>query len=106
MRRGDVHWVRFPPAVGGMIRKARPAVIVTRDAAIRRLNRLQVVPLTSNVSRRYPGEALITAGHRPSKALATQLTTLDKSLVDERYASLSAADLAAVEHAMREQLDL
>jgi len=106
VRRGDVHWVRFPPAVGGMIRKARPAVIMTSDAAIRRLNRVQVVPLTSNVTRRYPGEALITAGRRPSKALATQLTTLDKSLIDNRYASLSDSDLAAVEHAIREQLDL
>lgn len=106
MQRGEVYWVRFPAGVGGMIRKARPAVVVTSDTAIPHLNRVQVVPLTSNAQRLYPGEALVTAGVRQSKALATQVTTVDKSLVDDRYAVLSAADLAAVDQALRRQLGL
>ena len=89
-----------------MIPKARPAVVVTSDAAVPHLNRVQVVPLTSNTQRLYPGEALVTAGARASKALATQVTTVDKSLVDDRYEALSAADLAEVDQALRRQLDL
>ena len=31
MKRGDVWWVNFEPAVGGEVRKQRPAVIVTQS---------------------------------------------------------------------------
>ena len=32
MNRGEVWWVRFDPAVGGEIRKSRPAVIISTRA--------------------------------------------------------------------------
>ena len=48
MKRGEVWWVAFDPAVGSEIRKTRPAVMVRNDAANRRLARVIVVPLTSS----------------------------------------------------------
>ena len=60
MKRGEVWWVEFDPALGTEIKKARPAVIVSNDAANRNLARVVVVPLTSNTEKAYPGEALVS----------------------------------------------
>ena len=60
MRRGEVWWVAFDPAVGSEIQKTWPAIIVSYDSANRNLKRVVVVPLTTNTSRVFPGEARVS----------------------------------------------
>ena len=106
MNRGEVWWVQFDPAVGGEIRKRRPAVIVSNDSSNRSLNRLQVVPLTSNVSRIYPGEAAVTLNGELRKAMAHQLTIVSKLRIGGWMGTLSHEDIDQIEIAMRTQLGL
>ena len=106
MRRGEVWWVEFDPSVGSEIRKTRPAVIVSNDAANRNLARVVVVPVTSNTGRRYPGEAIVTVGGQSSKAMADQIMAADKARLKRQLDTLSKADMLAVEVAIKVQLAL
>ena len=106
MNRGEVYWTSFPSGTGGEIRHDRPAVIVTNDAAIAALNRVQVVPLTSRTDRVFRGEALITFQGGPSKAMATQIGTIDRSRLGRRMGGITTADMRRIDDAIREQLGL
>ncbi len=106
MKRGEVWWINFDPSVGGEIRKKRPAVIISNDAANHFLNRVQVVPLTSSVGKLYPSEAYITLQGKKAKAMADQLTTVSKKRIINQVGSLSQTDLDGIKRAIMLQLDL
>lgn len=106
MERGEVWWVEFDPAIGSEVRKTRPAVIVSNDAANRHLARVVVIPLTSNTTRQYPGEALVTVAGQNSKAMSDQLMAADKARLQRRIGTLSKNDMLVVEDAMRVHLGL
>ena len=106
MTRGSVWWVEFDPAVGSEIQKTRPAIIVSNDTANRFLARVVVIPLTSNVSRVYPGEAVVTVNGNERKAMTDQIMSADKSRLKDKIAELSDTDLLSIEAAMKQFFNL
>ena len=106
MKRGEVWWVNLDPSVGGEIRKKRPAVIISNNAANQFLNRVQVIPLTSSVDKLYPSESYITFRGKKAKAMADQLTTVSKKRLINQAGSVSKTELEGIMRAIAIQLDL
>jgi mRNA interferase MazF len=103
-RRGELWWVSFDPSVGGEIQKTRPAIVISNDSANAALNRVIVVPVSSQVAKLYPGEALITLNGEQRKAMADQIMTVSKQRLKNRVGILAHSDIAAVEGAVLLQL--
>ena len=106
MKRGEVWWVTFDPAVGSEIQKTRPAIIVSNDSANRNLKRVVVVPLTTNTSRVFPGEARVSVAGEFCKAMSDQVMAADKLRLKDKLATLSKSDMLEVEKAICTHLGL
>lgn len=105
-RRGEVWWVAFDPSVGGEIQKTRPALIISNNAANAALNRVIVIPLTSQTSKIYPGEAMVTLNGEQRKALGDQVMTASKRRLRTKLGSLEGTAMTAVEDALLLQLGI
>jgi mRNA interferase MazF len=106
MRRGEVWWIDFNPSVGGETHKVRPAIIISNDAANKILNRVQVVPITSNITKCYPCEAFVEIEGKLNKAMADQLATVSKLRLKSKIGRVADDHIMAVENAVKIQLDL
>lgn len=115
MRRGEIRWVDLDPTRGAESDKRRPGVIVSNDGANTTANRLgrgvvTIVPVTTNVERIYPFQVLLTAEAtglvRDSKAQAEQVRSIAVERIGERLGTVTGADLAALDEALRLHLAL
>ena len=105
-QRGEVWIVRFGPSVCGEIQKTRPAIVFSNDTVCALLNRVQVIPISSQVSQLYAAEAYVTLSGERRKAMADQITTISKLRLQRRQGRLSPDDIDAVERVVRTQLGL
>jgi len=106
MKRGEVWWVDFEPAIGSEVRKTRPAVIVSNDASNGAMSRVQVVPVTSNTTKLYVFESRIEVKGAQGKAMADQIMTADKQRLKKRIGKVSPSEMLGIERAIKIQLGI
>lgn len=111
MKRGDVVRVRLDPGEGREIRKTRPAVVVSNNAACRYDSVIQVVPITRLPDRELrPYESLIDSESsglaKASRAVANQIRTIARHRASKPLGRLTVGELAALDRAVAIQLGL
>lgn len=115
MRRAEIRVVSLDPVRGAESNKTRPAVIVSNDGAnatAARLGRgvVTVVPITSNVSRVFPFQVLLTAEEcglgRDSKAQAEQVRSVSVERVGRKTGHVPPSLMARIDSALKLHLGL
>lgn len=115
MLRGEVRLTDLEPSRGSQADKRRPVIIVSNDRANATADRLgrgvvTVVPLTSNVARVFPFQALLPAdvtGLRVhSKAQAEQVRSVTVERIGPVLGRVPAQVMAEVDEALRLHLHL
>ena len=102
MRWGDIVRVDLNPVIGSEANKVGPAVIVSNDGANRAAERfgrgvITVAPITSNVTKVYPFQILITSDEgetgltAESKIQVEQIRAVDVTRISRRLGRLPGA---------------
>jgi mRNA interferase MazF len=114
MKRGDVCWALLEPRSGAEQRGRRPVVVVSHDSfnQVEGWRSVIVVPLTTSRRQglRGPTVVALAAGDtglpQDSVALGHQVTTLDRTKLEEAVAHLDRSSMDALGRAIAATCDL
>lgn len=110
IKRGKIYLVNLDPAIGGEIRKTRPAVVVSNDINNKYNVTVTILPITSNVNKIFPFEVLLPKGSgnlpKDSKVKADQIRTIDKSRLVKEIGELLPSQISEIEQAINIHLGL
>lgn len=112
MKRGEIWWADLPAPAGSEPGYRRPVLIIQADSFNRsRIQTVIVAILTSNLQlANAPGNVLLPAQvsglPKDSVVNASQVLTVDRSVLIERVTMLDSESLWLVEDGLRLVLDL
>ncbi len=112
IRKGELYWVDFGPAVSSAPAKRRPAVVIQGDQFNQsRLATVVVAAVTSNTAlASYPGNVFLPAAvvglPRDSVANVTALATLDRRDLVERIGAIPEHLMVELDAGLALVLDL
>lgn len=102
--RGEIYLVCLDQTIGAEIHKTRPALIISNDVNNQYSDTVTVIPITSNVEKVYPFEAVLSSSEpglsRKSKAKCNQIRTIDKKRLLKSLGKISFQELKEVEKSL------
>ena len=105
-RRGEIWWANLDPTVGSEINKTRPCLIISNSAVNQHRRTVVVVPLSSSPNAAPPMMVSVQCSGQPAVAVSDQVRAVAKERLVSLIERLPAAELQAVEAALREVLEL
>lgn len=102
-KRGQIYRVNLEPTQGSEQQgTARPCVILSITPLNKKLRQIGVVPLSTSAKALPPVVVAVPSAGSASVALCHQVRTIDKARIGKTVGELSAADMTAIEHAVRQ----
>ena len=98
--------MNFDPSLGGEIKKKRPAVVISTDKANPHLNRVVVIPLSSNISKMYPSETKVIIKGKENKAMVDQIRAISKGRLVSKIQTLTINEMKRIEEKIKSFLEL
>ena len=105
-RRGEIWWVRLDPTVGSEIQKTRPCIVLTANVQNQQRRTAVVIPLSTSSQINPPLMVPVMCAGRHAVAVIDQIRAVSKARLDRRIGALAAEELAAVEAALGDVLEL
>lgn len=85
MKRGEIWFADLSPTRGSETAKHRPVLIISNNANNRASGTITILPITSNITRVYPFEVLLSSVEcglpKDSKIQAQQIRTIAKERI-------------------------
>lgn len=106
-KRGDIWLINLDPTLGSEIKKARPAIIISRTDFNKVSGTLTIVPVSSS-GIFIPGLHVLIADLRKSKshAIIPQLRVAAKERFQKKLGKISDDELKEIEFHLKFYLDL
>lgn len=102
-KRGQIYRVNLEPTQGSEQQgTARPCVILSITPLNSKLRQVGVVPLSTSAKALPPVVVSVPSAGASSVALCHQVRTIDKTRMGKHVGEISAADMTAIEHAVRQ----
>jgi mRNA interferase MazF len=105
-RRGEIWWAKLDPTLGSEINKTRPCLVVSNSVINEHRRTVVVVPLSSSPRSAPPLLVDVTCAGKPAVAVIDQVRAIAKERLVSLMEKLPAAELKAIEAALREILEL
>ena len=103
IQRGDIYRVNLEPTLGSEQQgAARPCVVLSITPFNKQFKTVGVIPLSTSAKAHAPVSVSVPSAGEFSVALCYQLRTVDKVRLLKRTGELSAADMAALEAAVKQ----
>jgi mRNA interferase MazF len=102
-KRGQIYRVNLEPTQGSEQQgTARPCVILSITPLNAKLRQVGVVPLSTSAKALPPVVVAVPSAGTSSVALCHQVRTIDKTRIGKHTGELSAAEMTAIENAVRQ----
>ncbi|CAN1557096.1 MazF Growth inhibitor [Burkholderiaceae bacterium] len=103
IKRGDIYRVNLEPTLGSEQQgRARPCVVLSITPFNKQFKTVGVVPLSSSARVHEPVTVSVPSAGEGAVALCYQLRTIDKARLLKPMGELAAADMAAIEVAVKQ----
>jgi mRNA interferase MazF len=102
VKRYEIRWVAFDPALGAEITKTRPAVIVSLDILNEHLRTVTVCPLTTQLRPTWRSRVQVRCGGRGAEVAVDQIRAVSKLRLGEKIGTLNDNEAASLRRVITE----